>query len=156
MTTSQITENSKRGIVKNLSRGDLAYVCARNQHQAHNLLLRAIKECNHTQKDLSVMTGIDEGVISRLLRRPSNVEINTLSKLLYAACGSFIHFSKSYPSSNAAHGDSSASFYKVRMDKRNEDTSSTQPQPISSAAEEGKRGGTMRTTARGFLERKYA
>lgn len=75
------------------SRGDLAYVCARNLSQAHSLLVRAIRESGLSQKELANLTGIDEATISRTLSRPRNVELNTFSKLVFGACGALLEFS---------------------------------------------------------------
>ncbi len=97
MTILQTTTNSEPEKIKRISRGQLAYVASRNQHNAHNVLLRAIKESGKSQKELSRLTGIDEATISRILRRPSNFQINTYSKLLYAACGALISILPSFP-----------------------------------------------------------
>lgn len=97
MTTLPITTNNKVEKSEGIPRGEIAYVTSRNQHTAHNMLLRAVKDSGKTQKELSRLTGIDEATISRTLRRPSNFEINTYSKLLYAACGAFIALAPSYP-----------------------------------------------------------
>jgi transcriptional regulator with XRE-family HTH domain len=97
MTTSPTTTNNDVERSERISRGELAYVTSRNQHTAHNVLLRAVKDSGKTQKDLARLTGMDEATVSRLLRRPSNFEINTYSKLLYAACGAFIAIAPSYP-----------------------------------------------------------
>ncbi len=80
-----------------VSRGDLAYICSRNMHGAFNLLVRSFKKSCLTQKQLSRRTGIDEAEISRLLRRPRNMELDTLSKLVYAASGAAITFAPSFP-----------------------------------------------------------
>jgi transcriptional regulator with XRE-family HTH domain len=93
MSTSRtITEFSNKP-----SRGDLAYVCARNQSQAHSLLVRAVRESGLSQKELANLTGIDEATISRTLSRPRNIELNTLSKLVFGACGAFLSFSMLRP-----------------------------------------------------------
>lgn len=97
MTTSQTTTQAKKQRMKMISRGEFAYICSRNQFAAHDLLIRAIKESGLTQKQLSELTGIDEASISRLLRRPRNIELNTLSKLFYAACGAALNLSASFP-----------------------------------------------------------
>lgn len=97
MTTSPTTTNNDVKKNGRISRGELAYVTSRNQHTAHNMLLRAVKDSGKTQKELARLTGIGEATISRILRRPSNFEINTYSKLLYAACGAFIAVAPSYP-----------------------------------------------------------
>ena len=79
-----------------ISRGQFAYVCARNQSQAHTLLVQAVKTSGLSQKQLALRTGIDEATVSRVLRRPRNIELNTFSKLLFGACGAMISFSPFY------------------------------------------------------------
>lgn len=96
MTTLQTTSPSEEPETARISRGDLAFICARNQHEAHNLLLRSLKQSGMSQKELAIRTGIDQAVISRLLRRPRNMELNTFSKLLYGACGAALVFLPAY------------------------------------------------------------
>ena len=90
MTISQAITNTDDGVP---TRGDLAYACVRNQSQAHSLLLRAVKESGLSQKELARRTGIDEATLSRALSRPRNLELNTLSKVLYAATGAYLALS---------------------------------------------------------------
>src|SRR5215216_1518405 len=97
MTTLPTTANSSPNALRNMSKGDMAYACLRFQHQAHNLLARVIKEASISQKDLARITGIDEATISRLLSRPRNMEINTLSKLIYGANGATLTIALAYP-----------------------------------------------------------
>ena len=97
MNTSQTTSNSNDDDIERISRGELAYVTARNQHAAHNLLLRAIKDSGLSQKQLAKKTGMDEATVSRLLRRPSNFQINTYSRLLYGACGAYLSVAPAFP-----------------------------------------------------------
>lgn len=90
MITSQITTSNDAKKEKHISRGEMAYIVSRNQHNAHNEILRAVKSSGKTQKELAHLTGIDEATISRVLRRPSNFQINTVSKIVYAACGCLV------------------------------------------------------------------
>jgi hypothetical protein len=75
----------------------MAYVCARYQHQVHNLLVKLIKKSGISQRELSRITDIDEATISRILRRPRNMEGNTLSKLVYGASGATLTLALAYP-----------------------------------------------------------
>jgi hypothetical protein len=75
----------------------MAYVCARYQHQVHNLLVKLIKESGISQRELSRITDIDEATISRILRRPRNMEGNTLSKLVYGVSGATLTLALAYP-----------------------------------------------------------
>jgi transcriptional regulator with XRE-family HTH domain len=75
----------------------MAFVLTRNQGQAHDLLIRTLRESRLTQKELAQLTGVDEATVSRVLSRPRNIEINTLGKLLYGLCGAMLHFRPYYP-----------------------------------------------------------
>ncbi|TIR28284.1 MAG: helix-turn-helix transcriptional regulator [Mesorhizobium sp.] len=97
MTTLPTIENTKEP-PERISRGDLASACIRNQYQAHDLLLRVIDEAGVSQKKLANLSGIDEATVSRLLNRPRNMEIDTLSKLVFAARGATLTFSVAFPS----------------------------------------------------------
>jgi hypothetical protein len=97
MSTSPTISNSKHNALRKVSKGDMAYACARYQHQVHNLLVRVIKESGISQKELARITEIDEATISRLLSRPRNMEGNTLSKLVYGASGATLTLALAYP-----------------------------------------------------------
>ena len=97
MTTSPTTTKSVDNSEDRISRGQLAYVCARNQSQAHSLLIEAIKASGLSQKQLARRTGIDEATVSRILRRPRNIELNTFSKLFYGASEAMLSFEPFYP-----------------------------------------------------------
>jgi transcriptional regulator with XRE-family HTH domain len=97
MTTLPTTSDSRPSSLQRISKGDMAYACVRFQHQVHNLLVKAIKESALSQKELARLTGIDEATISRLLSRPRNMEINTLSKLIYGANGATLTAAFAYP-----------------------------------------------------------
>src|SRR5262249_29946905 len=99
MTTSPTT--TKLDDRRAISRGELAYVCARNQSQAHDLLVRTVRKSGLTQKELAKLTGIDEATVSRILRRPTNLEINTFSKLMYGARGAMLTFGPFFPKRRA-------------------------------------------------------
>lgn len=72
------------------SRGDLVYAEARYQSEAHGFLVRAVRTSGMSQKELAARAGVDEATVSRVLSRPRNIEANTLSRLVYAACGAFL------------------------------------------------------------------
>ncbi len=97
MTTLPTFENSKSPSDKAVSRADLMHACMRNQLQVHDLLIKAVDASGMTQKELAKRTGIDEATISRILGQPKNLEMNTISKILHAACGATLGFSLSYP-----------------------------------------------------------
>lgn len=98
MTTSATSTSNEK--ISQISKGELAHAISRNQHQVHDMLLRIFKESGKTQKELATLTGIDESVISRLRRRPRNIELDTLSRLVYAACGAYVEFDLVRPGVN--------------------------------------------------------
>jgi hypothetical protein len=69
-----------------------AYVTARGRQQAFNLVHSEMKRNNVSQATLSRRTGMGPDVISRLLKRPSNIEQDTLSKLIFAVGGGAIAY----------------------------------------------------------------
>jgi len=97
MSTSQTISNSKQSALPKIPKGEMAYVCVRYQHQVHNLLVKLIKKSGISQRELSRITDIDEATISRILRRPRNMEGNTLSKLVYGASGATLTLALAYP-----------------------------------------------------------
>jgi len=97
VTTLPTFESSKKPGEGAVSRADLMHACMRNQLQAHDLIIRAVDKSGMTQKELAKRTGIDEATLSRILGQPKNLEINTISKIVYAACGAMLTLSFSYP-----------------------------------------------------------
>lgn len=80
-----------------ISSGDLRYICARNQHQAYNTLIREMKKSGLKQIQLAQRLGKGEDQISRLLKRPQNLTLDTYSELIYGICGAALKFSTGYP-----------------------------------------------------------
>lgn len=74
------------------TRGDLVYAEARFQSEVHGLLLRAFRDSGLAQKELAARAGVDEATVSSALSRPKNVDANTLSRLVFAACGRYPTF----------------------------------------------------------------
>ena len=75
-----------------------AYVKGRARQQAYNLLVKSLKESGITQATLARRSGSGSDVISRILRRPRNLELDTLSALIYSVTGAFITFGLQVPS----------------------------------------------------------
>src|SRR6266849_4932270 len=97
MRTSAITALSKpEGDIK-ISVGTLAYVNARTQLRAYSLVIKELKKSGITQAQLGKRLGKAPEVISRMLNRPSNWEMKTLSELLFAISGTVLTFSISHP-----------------------------------------------------------
>ena len=119
MNTLQTTPPSEEPTaVEKISRGDMAFICARNQHQAHNLLLSSLKESRMSQKQLAARIGIDEAVISRVLRRPRNMELNTFSKLFYGLRGAALDFSPAYSRAENVSTDIASGAYPAATPDR--------------------------------------
>lgn len=102
MATLRTTKNTSDIKRKRPSRGEIEFISIRNQHNAHNLILKSLKNSGISQKELSEITGIDEGSISRVVSFPRNVELNTLSKIVFALSGAAISFTLEFPGMRTA------------------------------------------------------
>ena len=80
-----------------ISSGDLRYICARNQHQAYDTLIRELKKSGLKQVQLAQRLGKGEDQISRLLNRPQNYTLDTYSELIHGISGAALKFSPDYP-----------------------------------------------------------
>src|SRR5688572_23469025 len=60
-----------------------AFMRARNQSLAHQMILAEFKRTGMSQAELAKRTGKGTDVISRLIGRPGNWTLNTISDLLY-------------------------------------------------------------------------
>lgn len=69
-----------------------AFIEARNRGQMHQLLLSEYVASGMTQTELAKRTGKRRETISRVLGHPTNLEINTASKILFALSGKAIKF----------------------------------------------------------------
>lgn len=76
-----------------ISRGTLAYIRSRVQQWAHSVLLKEFKASGINQAELCRRLDKAPEVISRLLARPSNVELDTLSTAIFALRGGILRFS---------------------------------------------------------------
>ena len=106
MTTSRTSVLSKPIGSDKISVGTLGYVRARNRQRAYDLVVRELKKSGITQAELARRLGKGQDAVSRLLSRPGNWELDTLSDLLFAISGSVPCFSAddppSAPSSDAS------------------------------------------------------
>ena len=75
-----------------------AFFEARNRGQLHQLLLSEYIASGMTQTELARRTGKRRETISRVLGHPTNLEINTASKILFALTGKAIRFVSYDPS----------------------------------------------------------
>lgn len=101
MITSPISKSSKSVDRRTFNRSDLVHACMRNQLQVHDLLIRAVDASGMTRKEFAKCTGIDEATLSRILSQPKNMELNTISKIVYAACRATLAFTLDYPRSES-------------------------------------------------------
>lgn len=74
-----------------------AYMRSRNQSLAHQMILAEFKKSGINQTELAKRTGKGTDIISRLIGRPGNWTLNTLSDLLFAMSGAAPSYSVSYP-----------------------------------------------------------
>jgi transcriptional regulator with XRE-family HTH domain len=93
ITSPTITESPRVP----LSRGTLAGICARGRHHAYNLIVREFKRSGMSQTELAAKVGIDTGMLSRIFSGPRNIEIDTMSKLLFGMSGAALTFAAEYP-----------------------------------------------------------
>jgi hypothetical protein len=97
MSTSQTTGLSKPTGSTKISLGTLGYICARNRQRAYDLVIKEFKKSGLTQADLARRLDKGAEVISRLLSRPRNWELDTFSELLFAISGAVVTYSLAYP-----------------------------------------------------------
>jgi DNA-binding phage protein len=77
--------------------GAFAGVTARNRQQAYDVLVDAIKRSALSQARIAEQAGISQEHLSRMLQRPRNVELDTLSKIVFAASGAALKIDLSFP-----------------------------------------------------------
>lgn len=82
--------------------GAFAGVTARNRQQAYDVLTKAIERSRLSQARIAEEAGISAEHLSRMLQRPRNIELDTLSKLVFAACGAAIQLDLTFPSASAS------------------------------------------------------
>jgi hypothetical protein len=97
MSTSRTSALSKPTGSDKISVGTLGYVRARNRQRAYDLVVRELKKSGITQAELARRLGKGQDAVSRLLSRPGNWELDTLSDLLFAISGSVPRFSADDP-----------------------------------------------------------
>jgi hypothetical protein len=82
--------------------GAFAGVAARNRQEAYDVLVDAIKQSTLSQARIAEQAGISQEHLSRMLQRPRNVELDTLSRIIFAASGAALRIDLSYPTVAAA------------------------------------------------------
>jgi transcriptional regulator with XRE-family HTH domain len=97
MPTSQTTLLSKPEGESRLRRPTLAYVTKRARQQAYNFMVSEFKKGGISQSTLARRMGRGADQISRLLRGPSNVGVDTLATFLFAASGGLLTYGVTFP-----------------------------------------------------------
>lgn len=97
MTTSRTTGLSEPMGNAKISLGTLGYVRARNRQRVYDLVIREFKKSGLTQAELARRLGKAPEVVSRLLSRPGNWELDTLSDVLFAISGAVPTYRVGYP-----------------------------------------------------------
>ena len=96
MTTLPTTSSSEAS-ASLPTRGTQAYFCARNRTQIYNLIVREFKKSGLSQKELAHRARMSPERISRIFKRPQNLELNTISKLIHGMTGAAIEVLLAYP-----------------------------------------------------------
>src|SRR4051812_38952114 len=112
MRTSLTTGLSEPENDDKISVGTLAYISTRIQARAYSLVISELKSSGITQAQLARRLGKGQDVISKLLSRPRNWELKTVSDLLFAISGAVLKFSIERPLANAA--SNAPAFYKKK------------------------------------------
>ena len=86
-----------------------AFAEARNRGQLHQMIVREFVASGMSQTELARRTGKPRETISRALGHPTNMEIDTASKIIYALTGKFISFAAYDPQEAQAGATKSAS-----------------------------------------------
>lgn len=96
MPTSPLTDAFKLTNAK-ISRGTLGYVCTRARQWAYNLLVIEFKKSGLSQVELGRRLDKAPEIISRMLNRPGNLELDTFSAAIFAITGGLLSFSVRHP-----------------------------------------------------------
>jgi len=97
MSISPTTSMSKPTGSEKISIGTFGYINARNRQHAYDLVIRQFKKSGLTQAALASRLGKGADVVSRLLSRPRNWELDTFSELLFAISGAVAKYDVVFP-----------------------------------------------------------
>jgi hypothetical protein len=97
MTTLPTSKLSEPAGSSKISIGTLGYIRARIRQRAYDVVIRELKKSGITQADLARRLGKGQDVISRLLSRPRNWELDTFSDLLFGISGAVPTFTAEHP-----------------------------------------------------------
>jgi hypothetical protein len=106
-----------------------AYMRARNQSLAHQMILAEFKRSGISQTELAKRTGKGTDVISRLIGRPGNWTLNTLSDLLFAMSAAAPSYSLCFPLSVAPVNQNRPTWADQDLKKLEKTTETNNPLP---------------------------
>lgn len=97
MRTSATAGLSKPQGDAKIPRGTLAYIRTRVRQRVYDLVVREFKKSGIIQAQLARRLDKAQDVVSRLLSRPSNMELDTLAELMFGMSGAVPAFTATYP-----------------------------------------------------------
>jgi len=74
-----------------------SYINTHNRFSVYNLLVREFKKSGLTQAQLAKRLGKPPETICRILMRPRNIELDTVSEMLFAMPGAALELGLLYP-----------------------------------------------------------
>ncbi|SRR5216684_4605039 len=121
MSTSATAGLSEPEGTDKISIGTLGYIRTRNKQRAYNLVIKEFKKSGLRNADLAKRLGKAPEVVHRLLSRPQNWGIDTLSDLLFAISGAVLRFSSDHPLESAVANSSwRMNFVKINQSNSTE------------------------------------
>lgn len=106
-----------------------AYMRSRNQSLAHQMILAEFRKSGISQAELAKRTGKGPDIISRLIGRPGNWTLNTLSDLLFAMSAAAPSYSVSYPLSVTPANQTRPAWADQDLEKLTKTTKTNNPLP---------------------------
>jgi DNA-binding phage protein len=78
--------------------GLTAGIVERNRQQAYNVLVESVEQSHLPQHEIASRADVSPEHLSRMLQGPRNSEIDTLSRIVFAACGAALGLTLVFPS----------------------------------------------------------
>jgi hypothetical protein len=129
MSTSPLIAQFKPTGSATISRGTLGYVRTRVRQWAYNLLVAEFKKSCVSQADLGKRLDKAPEIISRLLSRPGNWELDTFSAAIFALTGGLLTFGVRHQAQSALE-----IFPEIKLVPIETQTANTQPLVFAIAA----------------------
>lgn len=105
MNTYPTTTLSKPVRAERVPKGTFGYFRTRNRHRLYSMIIKEFKKSGLTQADLARRLGKSPEIVCRLLATPGNLQVDTLSDLLFAISGAESTYELSYPLDKLARND---------------------------------------------------